>query len=63
MVKFSIQKQETSEGYALKGSIEYMLNDIKAAKESWNHSLRLNPDMPAVTQMLRKIQEKESPAK
>ncbi len=57
MVKFSLQKQETSDGYALMGSILYMMDDMPAAKEAWLQSLRLNPDMPAVIQMLNKLKK------
>ncbi|MFC1585047.1 hypothetical protein ACFL5V_05835 [Fibrobacterota bacterium] len=55
MTKFSLQKHETAEGYALMGSILYMMGDKQAAKESWLQSLRLNPDMPAVSNMLENI--------
>ncbi len=55
MTKQSLEKQQTAEGYALMGSILYMMGDKSGAKQSWKQSLRLNPDMPAVTQMLEKL--------
>ncbi|MBF0432374.1 MAG: hypothetical protein HQK83_13900 [Fibrobacteria bacterium] len=55
MTKYSLEKQETSEGYALMGSILYMMGDKMAAKESWLRSLKINPDMPAVSQMLENL--------
>jgi len=59
MVKFSLQKQETAEGYALMGSILYMMDDKEAARDSWEQTLRLNPDMPAVNQMMDRLKRGE----
>lgn len=57
MVKLSLQKQETADGYALMGSVLYMMGDSDGARDSWMQTLRLNPDMPAVGNMLQRLNE------
>ena len=56
MIDQSLQKQETAEGHALKGTIYYVQNNPEAAKTSWKKSLKLNPDMPNIVRMLEKVE-------
>ncbi len=51
----SLNKEETAEGHALMGTILYVLGNKNGAEKSWKQSLKLNPDMPNVTNMLNKI--------
>lgn len=55
MVRSSLDARPTAEGHALAGSIHYMLGQPGLAKRHWQQALRLNPDMPAVVNMLEKI--------
>jgi hypothetical protein len=55
MVRSSLDARPTAEGHALAGSIHYMLSQPGLAKRHWQEALRLNPDMPAVVNMLEKI--------
>lgn len=57
MTESSLNKKETAEGFALKGSIHYVMGDKAPALEAWKQSLKLNPDMPKVVHMIQKIQE------
>ena len=54
MVKQSLDAQPTAEGHALAGSIYYMLGQNKPARTQWQEALQLNPDMPAIVNMLKK---------
>jgi hypothetical protein len=53
-VKSSIDARPTAEGYALAGSIHYMMGQGGMARRQWMEALRLNPDMPSVVNMLEK---------
>lgn len=55
MVRQSLDARPTAEGHALAGSIHYMMGSTGLARRQWQEALRINPDMPAVTNMLRKI--------
>lgn len=55
MVRSSLDARPTAEGHALAGSIHYMMGATGLARRHWQQALRLNPDMPAVTNMLEKI--------
>jgi tetratricopeptide (TPR) repeat protein len=45
----SIKIIPTAEGYALKGSILYMMGDEQAAKESWLLALKIDPEIKIPT--------------
>ncbi|MEO6097172.1 MAG: hypothetical protein ABIW76_16440 [Fibrobacteria bacterium] len=53
-VKSSLDARPTAEGYALAGSIHYMMGQGGMARRQWMEALRLNPDMPSVVNMLEK---------
>jgi hypothetical protein len=53
-VRSSLDARPTAEGYALAGSIHYMMGQGGMARRQWMEALRLNPDMPAVVNMLEK---------
>lgn len=55
MVRSSLEARPTAEGHALAGSVHYMMGATGLARRHWQQALRLNPDMPAVTNMLEKI--------
>lgn len=55
MVRQSLEARSTAEGHALAGSIHYMMGATGLARRHWQQALRLNPDMPAVTNMLERI--------
>jgi hypothetical protein len=55
MVRQSLEARPTAEGHALAGSIHYMMGATGLARRHWQQALRLNPDMPAVTNMLERI--------
>lgn len=55
MVRQSLNARPTAEGHALAGSIHYMMGATGLARRHWQQALRLNPDMPAVVNMLDKI--------
>jgi tetratricopeptide (TPR) repeat protein len=50
----SLDARPTAEGYALLGSIYFMQGNTGMARRQWLEALRLNPDMPAVVNMLDK---------
>jgi tetratricopeptide (TPR) repeat protein len=54
-VNQSLQVQKTAEGYALMGSIYYMMDEIPWAINQWRNALELNPDMIEIQKMLEKI--------
>ncbi len=54
MVRQSLDAQPTAEGHALAGSISYMMGKSGLARRHWEDALRLNPDMPAVENMLQR---------
>ena len=54
MVRQSLDAQPTAEGHALAGSICYMMSKNGLARRHWEEALRLNPDMPAVVNMLER---------
>ncbi|MGL1936904.1 MAG: hypothetical protein OCD01_17890 [Fibrobacterales bacterium] len=54
-VNQSLQIQKTAEGYALMGSIYYMMDEIPWAITQWRNALELNPDMIEIQKMLEKI--------
>ncbi len=54
MVRQSLDAQPTAEGHALAGSISYMMGKNGLARRHWEDALRLNPDMPAVENMLQR---------
>jgi len=54
-VNSSINKKPTARAYALKGSVYYMLGNLSLARKNWTNSLRLNPKIQGVRQMLNKI--------
>ncbi|MGL1904047.1 MAG: tetratricopeptide repeat protein [Fibrobacterales bacterium] len=54
-VNQSLQIQKTAEGYALIGSIYYMMDEIPWAITQWRNALELNPDMIEIQKMLEKI--------
>ena len=58
-VNKSLQIQPTSEGYALMGSIYYMMEEIPWAIHNWKNALDLNPDMIEIQKMLEKIKRDE----
>ncbi len=58
-VNKSLQIQPTSEGYALMGSIYYMMEEIPWAIHNWKNALDLNPDMVEIQKMLEKIKRDE----
>ncbi len=58
-VNKSLQIQPTSEGYALMGSIYYMMEEIPWAIHNWKNALDLNPDMEEIQKMLEKIKRDE----
>ena len=51
-VNESLKLQKSAEGYALRGTILYMQQDIRGAEYSWQEALKYNPDMPGVVDML-----------
>lgn len=53
-VRSSLDARPTAEGYALMGSIYFMQGQTGMARRQWMEALRLNPDMPAVVNMLEK---------
>jgi hypothetical protein len=53
-VRSSLDARPTAEGHALAGSIQYMQGQNGMARREWMEALRLNPDMPAVLNMLEK---------
>jgi tetratricopeptide (TPR) repeat protein len=53
-VRSSQDARATAEGYALQGSIHFMQGQIGMARRQWMEALRLNPDMPAVVNMLER---------
>jgi hypothetical protein len=53
-VRSSLDARPTAEGHALAGSIHYMQGQGGMARRQWMEALRLNPDMPAVVNMLEK---------
>lgn len=55
MARSSLDARPTAEGHALAGSIHYMMGATGLARRHWQQALRLNPDMPAVVNMLEKI--------
>ena len=54
IVRQSLDAQPTAEGHALAGSICYMMSKNGLARRHWEEALRLNPDMPAVVNMLER---------
>ncbi|MBW8886408.1 MAG: tetratricopeptide repeat protein [Fibrobacteres bacterium] len=50
----SLDARPTAEGYGLLGSIYFMQGNTGMARRQWMEALRLNPDMPAVVNMLDK---------
>jgi hypothetical protein len=54
MVRQSLDASPTAEGHALAGSICYMMSKNGLARRHWEEALRLNPDMPAVVNMLER---------
>ena len=59
MTQQSLDKHETAEGHALMGSILYMTDNKAGARTAWKRSLKLNPDMPNVVNMLEKLDSEE----
>jgi tetratricopeptide (TPR) repeat protein len=57
LVKIAEEKRPTAEGYALRGSIMYMLRDNGAARFYWSQALTLNPNLPDVIQALSKLDQ------
>jgi tetratricopeptide (TPR) repeat protein len=57
MVKAAQEKRSTAEGFALQGSIHYMLGDKGAARFFWTEALNLNPELPEVIQALSKLDQ------
>jgi tetratricopeptide (TPR) repeat protein len=55
-VRRSLEKQETAEGYALMGSILYVMGQKQNAKNSWERALEINPNMPTVLDMLNRYE-------
>ncbi|HKP96089.1 MAG TPA: hypothetical protein VJ385_10060, partial [Fibrobacteria bacterium] len=53
-VRSSLDARSTAEGHALAGSIHYMQGQGGMARREWMEALRLNPDLPAVVNMLEK---------
>lgn len=53
-VRSSLDARSTAEGHALAGSIHFMQGQTGMARRQWLQALRLNPDMPAVVNMLEK---------
>lgn len=53
-VRSSQDARPTAEGYALQGSIHFMQGQTGMARRQWMEALRLNPDMPAVVNMLER---------
>lgn len=53
-VRSSLEARPTAEGHALAGSIHYMKGEAGMARRQWMEALRLNPDMPAVVNMLER---------
>ncbi len=54
-VNSSINRKPTARAYALKGSVYYMLGNLSLARKNWTNSLRLDPSIQGVRQMLNKI--------
>jgi|GEM_PF-3467093 len=57
LVKSAQEKRPTAEGFALQGSIHYMLGDKGAARFFWTEALNLKSDMPDVVQALSKLDQ------
>jgi len=55
LAKAAQEIRPTAEGFALQGSIHYMLNDKPAARFYWTEALKLNPNIPEVTEALSKL--------
>ncbi len=55
MINKSINTMETAEAYALKGSIYFMKGQNNIAKTNWQKALGINPDMPNVSDMIKKL--------
>lgn len=53
-VRSSLDARSTAEGHALAGSIHFMQGQTGMARRQWMEALRINPDMPAVVNMLEK---------
>lgn len=51
----SLDLKKTAEGFALEGSIYYMQDKLQEAQISWNKALQINPDIPGVMDMLKRI--------
>lgn len=54
-VQMAQSKRRTAEGHALSGSILFMQGDREGARRHWMEALGLNPNMPEVEEMLRKL--------
>ena len=57
LVKAAQETWPTAEASALRGSIHYMLADKDAARLYWNEALSMNPDMPQVSEALRRLDQ------
>ena len=55
VVKKAIAKKETAEGFALLGSIYFMLGQNQFASKSWKQALSISPNIPGVVEMLEYI--------
>jgi predicted negative regulator of RcsB-dependent stress response len=51
----SIAMHGTAEGYAVRGSVLFMLDRTDEARESWKKALQLNPDMPGLNDMIQML--------
>lgn len=58
LLKSAQGRRATSEGYALQGSVHYMLGDRDLARYFWSEALKLNPNLPEVIEALSKLEAK-----
>jgi len=56
LVKAAQDKRPTAEGFALEGSIQYMLGDKAAAKFYWTEALKINPNLTEAVEALSRLE-------
>ncbi len=58
VAKAIVKEKETAEGFALLGSIYYMLGEKESASRNWKQALKVDPDIPGVVEMLELLRIK-----
>ncbi len=54
----ALKYHKTAEAYALKGSIQFMMNKPLIAKKYWKKALALNPNLPGLENMIQNLERK-----